>query len=126
MAANPAFVSLFTITVTTATAPINLYSILSGNAAPAGTSLGAGLAYTPTGKEIASVTIQNDWSSPAGSHVYIGDSTLSVSGTNWGRSLQLGEAQTFAPGRGSNAYVNGLYLQASTANTVIDVTVLYG
>ena len=120
------YVVCFTLTITTpASGPFQLYPILAGGSAPSGTSLGAALSYTPTGKVASQVIIQNDPTSTAGCYVYIGDSTLSA--TNKGNSLAVGQSVSFLPGRGSNAWLNGIYINStSAASVLVNITVLYG
>jgi len=126
MAALPLEFVCFSLTITTpANGPFNLYQILSTGVAPTGTTLGAPLSALFTGKNIPEVTIQNDPSSTAGSFVYVGDSTLSA--TNKGISLPVGSSIQLDPARGSNAWANGIYINSTTAASVIvNISVIYG
>jgi len=125
MAALPLELVAFTLTITTPPGtPISLYSILSTGVSPTGTSLGATLSSLFTGKNIAEVTIQNDPATTAGAVVWVGDSTLSA--TNKGYSLAVGASITLGPGR-SNAWANGIYINSTTAASVlVNITVIYG
>lgn len=124
MAALPTSYVAFSLTIATP-GTFSLYNLLSTGTAPTGTTLGAALSATFTGKTIPTVIIQNDPASTAGSFVYVGDST--VSATNKGYSLSVGSSVTLDPARGSNAWVNGIYFTSTTAaSLIVNFIIIYG
>lgn len=121
---GPYFVA-FSLTITDITqGPFQLYPILQNGTAPTGITLTATPSHLFTAKPVSSVTIQNDPTNPNANLVYLGDSTLSA--TNKGFSLLVSNDKVLTVGRGGDAWMNGLYFNASVNTTVVNILVVYG